>query len=99
MKIIKTSEKSNLLLERKELTFIVDHQSQGTPKLTEIRANLASMFEVSEELIYVIKLDTSTGTNRTLGEAEIYEKIDHARSIVPTHIQLRNRADRSTQTN
>ena len=90
MDVKKSSEKNNQFLKRKEITFFVDHHSQGTPQLFEVRTAIASMYGVSDDLVYVLKLKTLTGTNRTVGEAEIYEEPGETRSLLPKHIQLRN---------
>lgn len=90
MEVNKSSEKDNPLLKRKEVTFFIDHPSTGTPKLFEVRKALASMYGVSDDLVYVLKLTTLTGTNRTVGEAEVYEQAETTRMVLPTHIRLRN---------
>ena len=72
MDVKKSSEKNNLLLKRKEITFFLDHDSQGTPQLFEVKTAIASLYGVSEDLVYILKLETLTGTTRTVGEAEIY---------------------------
>jgi len=94
MKVTKTSEKDNPFLERKEVTFFIDHYSMGTPQLLEVRKSIASMYEVDSDLVYVTKLETLTGTNRAVGEAEVYEKPEKARLLVPKHIQSRNLPER-----
>lgn len=93
MEVVKTAEKYNSLLERKEISFSIDH-SNGTPSLFNVKKAVASMCGVSEELVYIIKLETLTGTNKTVGKAEIYEKPEAAHLLVPTHIQSRNLSDR-----
>jgi ribosomal protein S24E len=88
------SESSNPILKRKELSFFIDHTSLGSPRLTEVRKSLAEKFGVNEDLVYILKLDTRTGTNRTYGGAEIYDTLEMARAIVPQHIQMRNSPSR-----
>ena len=90
MDVKKSSEKNNQFLKRKELAFFIDHPSQGTPQLFEVRTAIASMYGISEDLVYVLTLKTLTGTNRTAGEAEIYEESVPPHSLLPKHIQLRN---------
>lgn len=95
MKIHKTSERNNKLIGRKELMFFIDHNSKGTPFLLEVKKAIASMYGVNDNLVYVIKLQTLAGTNRTRGEAEIYEKFERARLLSPKHIQLKNLSENS----
>ena len=94
MEIKKTSDKYNQLLGRREITFFIEHYSEGTPKLYDVRKALAQVYGKDEDSVYVIKLKTSTGTNKTIGEAEIYDKSERAQSVIPKHIQLRNSPDR-----
>lgn len=90
MEIRKTSERRNPLLERKEIAFEIDHSSSGTPRLSEVRKALATMHKVAHDVVYVTTLITLTGTNRTVGEAEIYDSPEKARLVIPKHIQTRN---------
>jgi ribosomal protein S24E len=96
MDVKKSSEKNNLLLKRKEITFFLDHDLQGTPQLFEVRKAIASMYGVSDDLVYVLNLKTLTGTNRTVGEAEIYDPPGTTRSLIPKHILLRNLQNRGS---
>lgn len=90
MEIKKTLEKYNPLLGRTDISFAIDHPSSGTPKLLEIKAALASMLKTSQDKVYIVKMKTPTGSNQTIGEAEIYDEADRAKSTVPEHIQTRN---------
>jgi hypothetical protein len=55
MDVKKSSEKNNPLLKRKEITFFLDHDSQGTPQLFEVKTAIASMYGVSDDLVYVLR--------------------------------------------
>jgi ribosomal protein S24E len=90
MAIEKLSEEYNPLIKRTELKFQIDHQLSGTPRLLEIRKGLASMYKVDQNLVYVTKIKTLRGTNRSIGKAEVYENKDKAKQIVPKYIQKRN---------
>ena len=90
MEVKKSSEKDNPLLRRKEVSFFIDHPSAGTPQLFEVRTALAAMYGVSDDRVYVLNLTTLTGTNRTVGEAEVYDQAETTRMVLPKHIQLRN---------
>lgn len=96
MDVKKSSEKNNPLLKRKEITFFLDHDSQGTPQLFEVKTAIASMYGVSDDLVYVLNLRTLAGTNRTVGEAEIYDPPGTTRSLLPKHIRLRNLPERGS---
>ncbi len=90
MKLRKESERYNQTLKRKEVTFVVDHPSSGTPLLFEIRKELASMNNVKLDSVYISEAYTLTGTNQTLVRAEIYDSPEEAKLVVPKYIQMRN---------
>ena len=90
MEINKKSEKYNPILKRKEVNFAVNHPSSGTPLLFEIRKALASINNVGLDSVYISKMYTLTGTNQTIVRAEIYDRPEAAKPIVPKHIQMRN---------
>lgn len=99
MKIIKTFEKYNQFLNRNELVFILNHISSETPKLYDVRKELAEMYNVELDVVYIKKLETLTCTNKTNGEAEVYDTPERARRLVPKHIQLRNLSTRKEPKN
>ena len=90
MDVKNASELYNPVFKRKEISFFIDHTMQGSPKLYDIRKSLTDKYGVDEGSVYVIKLKTRTGTNRSYGEAEIYESTKTAVKVVPKHIQTRN---------
>lgn len=94
MEIKKVAESYNPVFKRREVSFFIDHTSQGSPKLYEVRKSLAEKYGANEDSVYVIKLGTKTGTNRSYGAAEIYESAETAGKIVPKHIQRRNTSTR-----
>ncbi len=96
MKLIKTSENNNLLIGRKEVTFIIDHQTLGTPALVKVREAVASLYSVNINLVYIIQLKSLTGATRTQGQAEIYGSLEVAQAVVPKHIYNRNSIQESS---
>lgn len=90
MKIEKSSERFNVLLGRKEVTFTIDHGSSGTPQVFEVRKALADSYKVGLGSVFIVKLDTLTGTNQTVGWANVYDSEEQAKRVTPTFIQLRN---------
>ncbi|MFQ6077153.1 MAG: hypothetical protein ACE5Z5_13655, partial [Candidatus Bathyarchaeia archaeon] len=89
-KIQKMSERYNVLLRRREIAFTIDHPSSGTPQVYEVREALASSCKVKPEVVYITKLNTQTGTNQTVGWAEVYDEMEQASRVTPKHVQLRN---------
>jgi ribosomal protein S24E len=94
MKIKKTSERYNPALKRKELVFFIDHVSSGTPQLYDVKKKLTKDYSTNEDNVYILKLNTLTGTNRTIGIAEIYDHIEDGKSLISEHIKMRNLSSR-----
>ena len=94
MDITPTRDLYNPVLKRREVTFFVDHGVAATPKLYDVRKQLAAKYGAGEELVFVRKLETLTGTTRAVGEAEVYDSADAAKSLVPKHIMARNLPER-----
>lgn len=94
MDITKISEFYNPLFKRMELLFSIDNVSQSTPRLYEVRTSLAKKHNASEDMVYILRLYTETGTNRSYGKAEIYDSAETAKKTIPQHIQMRNAPSR-----
>jgi ribosomal protein S24E len=99
MEIKAVVETYNGIFKRKELRFFIDHTSLSTPQLFVVRENLAKKVNVDVDKVYIIKLKTMTGTNRTKGEAEIYDSSADAKTIVPLYVQQRNVLVKRAQNN
>lgn len=90
MKIKIVSNKRNELLKRSEVIFIVSHEGGPTPSRIEVREKLARTLNVEEDRVYIRKMETTTGTMTTMGEAHVYDSPDQARTFEPKHIIVRN---------
>lgn len=97
MKLIKTADRYNSALKRRELVFFVDHVSSGTPRLYDVKKLIAQECNTNEEEVYVLKLETLTGTNRTTVIAEIYDQKERGEALVAEHIKKRNLPSRRTK--
>ena len=80
----------NPLLKRKEVSLEVEHEGQGTPSRVELRKAVASKFSTKPENVYVIEVETKTGTQNALCQIEVYDDAQTAQQTVPKHIQTRN---------
>jgi ribosomal protein S24E len=94
MDITPTRDVYNPVLRRREVTFFTEHGRAVTPRLYDVRKELAARYGASEELVFVRRLMTLTGTTRAVGEAEVYDSVEDARSLVPKHIVARNLPER-----
>ena len=91
MEIKIMAAKENPLLKRKEVNFRVEHGPQGkTPPRLEVKKALAAELKISEELVFVEKMQTMTGTSTAVGVANAYETTEQAKLIEPAYIIKRN---------
>jgi small subunit ribosomal protein S24e len=92
MEIKVVSIKKNPLLSRKEVDFLVETKSKTkTPSRVDIKKSIADKMKLSEEIIFIKKMQTLTGSNITVGIANIYDTPKQANLIEPDHIKKRNR--------
>jgi len=80
----------NPLLKRKEVSVEVEHEGQGTPSRIDLRKAVASKFSTKPENVYVIDVETKTGTQNAICQIEVYDDAQTAQQTVPKYIQTRN---------
>jgi ribosomal protein S24E len=80
----------NPLLKRKEVSIEVEHGGQGTPSRVDLRKAVASKFSTKPENVYIIDVETKTGTQDATCLVEVYDDPQLAQQTVPKHIQIRN---------
>jgi small subunit ribosomal protein S24e len=91
MEVKIVSAKENPLLKRKEVDFRVEHGPKGkTPPRLEVKKAIAAELKISEELVFVEKMQTMTGTNTAVGVANAYETAEQAKLVEPEYIRKRN---------
>jgi small subunit ribosomal protein S24e len=89
VKIVSTKE--NPLLKRKEVGFRIEQDPKGkTPARLEVKKELAAKLKVKEEMVFVKKMRTLTGTHIAVGVANAYEAVEQAKFIEPEYIRKRN---------
>lgn len=83
--------KDNSLLNRVEIKFTLNHDSEPTPSLTEM-INMVLKLEPGSkrELIYIKNVNTRFGMPQTSGLALIYSSMEDA-SIEPEYIKSRHK--------
>jgi len=80
----------NPLLKRKEVSLEVEHEGQGTPSRVDLRKAVASKFGTKPDNVYVIEVETKTGTQDALCQVQVYDDAKTAQQTVPKYIQVRN---------
>ena len=80
----------NPLLKRKEVSVEIDHDGQGTPSRVDLRKAVASKYNTKQENVYVVDMETGTGTQSAICAVEVYDDAQTAQQTVPKYIQTRN---------
>ncbi|MFW9949751.1 MAG: 30S ribosomal protein S24e [Candidatus Thorarchaeota archaeon] len=83
-------EKKNPLINRKEITFRVEHFGAGTPNRLEIKKKIAAMKNASEKLTIIRKIYNTYGYSSNTGIANIYESSKDLQFFEPFYIRVRN---------
>lgn len=89
MKIELISTKMNPLLGRREVAFEI--QQPSTPSRVDTRKEIAAQMKVDLERVYIVKLETKTGTQKTVGRAHVYDTVERALLVERDHIMERNK--------
>ena len=85
------SAKDNPLLKRKEVAFRVEHGVEAkTPSRMEVKRAVANELKVAENLVFVEKMRTLTGTGTAVGAANVYATLEQAKYVEPDFIVKRN---------
>jgi small subunit ribosomal protein S24e len=91
MEIKIVSTKENPLLKRKEVNFRVEQDPRGkTPARLAVKKALAAELKIKEEMVFIKKMRTMTGTSTAVGIANAYETVEQAKFIEPEYIRKRN---------
>ncbi|HEY3274639.1 MAG TPA: 30S ribosomal protein S24e [Methanocella sp.] len=89
MEIKVLEEKSNPLLQRREVQFSVS-QNLGTPSRQEIKNKLAAYLNSKPELVIIERMKQEFGKREAKGYAKIYESMDRLKNVETEHIIQRN---------
>ena len=91
MQIKIESTKDNPLLKRKEVVFtIIQGPKEKTPPRLEVKRALAIEMKIADDVVFVKRMHTKTGTRITQGEANIYQNVAQAKIVEPQYIRKRN---------
>jgi ribosomal protein S24E len=88
VKIVK--DVRNELFGRREIDFEVVHTDSGTPDRFSVRKALASKAGSKLENVYVLSIMNDTGTDKSLGRADVYENRQFAEKTLPRYLLIRN---------
>ena len=89
---IKIQQKvENKLLNRQDITFLVDHAGAPTPPRLEVRAKLAAMLNCKEDQLYIVAVAGVFGSSTSKGEARLYPSLEIALVREQKHILTRHK--------
>jgi ribosomal protein S24E len=85
------STKNNPLLKRKEVGFtIVSGPKEKTPKRLDVKKGVAIEMQIGDEVVFIKRMHTKTGTSITVGDANVYQSVAQAKLVEPEYIRKRN---------
>jgi small subunit ribosomal protein S24e len=91
MEIKIVSSKENPLLKRKEVSFTITMgPKEKTPQRLNVKKAVAVEMQVSDEVVFVKRMHTLTGTSITNGNANVYKTAVQAKLVEPEYIRKRN---------
>ncbi len=91
MQINIESTKNNPLLKRKEVVFtIVQGPKEKTPPRLEVKKAVAIEMKIGDDVVFVKRMRTKTGTSITQGDANVYQTFEQAKLVEPEYIRKRN---------
>jgi ribosomal protein S24E len=85
------SVKDNPLLKRKEVGFtIVSGPKEKTPPRLEVKRAVATEMKLGDDVVFIKRMRTKTGTSITVGVANVYQSVNQAKLVEPEYIRKRN---------
>ena len=85
------STKDNALLKRKEVGFtIVSGPKEKTPQRLEVKKAVAIELQTGDDVVFIKRMRTKTGTSTTAGVANVYKSVNQAKIVEPDYIRKRN---------
>ena len=63
---------------------------EKTPPRLEVKKALAIEMKIGDDVVFVKRMHTKTGTNITQGDANVYQKAEQAKIVEPEYIRKRN---------
>lgn len=89
IKIVST--KDNPLLKRKEVGFtIMQGPKEKTAQRLDVKRAVASEMKVADNVVFIKRMHTKTGTQITNGIANVYQTTEQAKLVEPEYIRKRN---------
>lgn len=84
-----TKDNKNLLLNRRELDFVVRYEG-STPSRNDVKNKLAAMLNAPLELLIVQRIKTEYGMQEAKGYAKLYEDAARMKEVELEYVLKRN---------
>lgn len=91
MEIEIQNQKENVLLNRKEVHFVVKHAKGTTPKRDEVREKLAGLLNTNKANVVVDEMESEFGKAETVGYAKVYPSPKAAADLERHYLLKRNK--------
>ena len=86
------------MFNRDEVTFSIDHSKTGkTPARLIIKEAVAQKMKINTENVLVLKAETKTGTQITVGSANVYQSIEEMKKVEPEYLIKRTISTEKTE--
>lgn len=66
-------------------------QEHATPSRSAVRRGIAVLLKTDLDNVWVKRLETHTGTQKTVGLAHVYDNVETAMQVEPEYTILRNK--------
>lgn len=80
----------NKVVGRRELVIKLFHIGTGTPSRKDIKNSIASLLNISDELVVVRKISTNYGSGMSLARIHIYDKKEVIERFEPQYLLNRD---------
>ena len=80
----------NPLLNRTEIKFECNYQSEGTPKILDVKHKLIALEDSSKDLLVVDSMKPSYGEAKAVGLAKIYDSVEKLNEIETDAVKAKN---------
>ena len=87
-------DRYNPLLERRELVIVVEHFADGTPSRKTLRSLFAEHLKVDPSLVFIRKIKTEFGMNKSVCEVHVYKSMEAALKLEPKYIIERHKEEK-----
>lgn len=84
------SKRQNLLQQRWEVMFKVEHNAAPTPKRDELRQKVAEAMNAKKECVIIDHNNSVTGIGISHGYAKVYETVDAAKKAEKNYMLVRH---------